>query len=83
MRFAAWQRVSINPKSFSLISVSAVFPTPQHDVEHVKGLRYWKRQQAKQVKQAKLPHPASLIVQPNAVSLRHACTAGPPTVMRR
>jgi hypothetical protein len=27
-------------------------------------------------KAGKLPHPASLIVQPNAVSLRHACTAG-------
>jgi hypothetical protein len=38
--------------------------------------RYWKTQHAKQVKQAKLPHPASHIVQPSAVSLRHACTAG-------
>jgi hypothetical protein len=39
----------------------------------VKGLRYLKMQHAKQVKQAKLSHPASLIVQPNAVSLRHGC----------
>jgi hypothetical protein len=29
-----------------------------------------------QVKQVKLSLPASLIVQPNAGSLRHACTAG-------
>jgi telomere length regulation protein len=33
----------------------------------VNNVQYWKRQHANQVKQANLPYPASLIVQPNAV----------------
>jgi hypothetical protein len=36
----------------------------------VKNVAVLATQHAKQVKQAKLPHPASHIVQPNAVSLR-------------
>jgi hypothetical protein len=36
--------------------------------------QYWKRQHAKQVKQANISHPASPIVQINAVLLRGTCT---------